>query len=273
MFGTNIELPHHRMLSYNTALLRYNSIKPIRGRYDQNSRPLARRGNDNLTIRQDPTTNDVIVRLYHTDIIRYEYQPNGDNDLSPIHLDPYPSVTTNRIMWSILGPHVNTHWQDRSYHAPNCITEVGGRYYNTPEFVTIQPAESGWTLVGGAQPIEVPYLNRKEGRQALKDANYYTFKLWLETRIRLNLCPLGTRLSSSPFSWTPSEAVKYLRQGETGWAEIAGRMSTRVPLEAELRSLREAVYKYETCYDTKTVDYSESYNDFQNAMNQMKRVG
>lgn len=268
MFGNNMEQPN-RMLSYDSALKKYQSIKPIRGRSDQNTRPLARRGNDNLTIRQDDN-GDIVVRLYRTDIIRYD--ANGDGYNNPIHLDPYPSVLTNRVMWPILGPHVNTHWADR-YRAPGFITEVGGRYYNTPNYATVQPKESGWTLVAGAKPVEIPYLNRKEGKQALRDNNYYTFKLWLETRIRLGIAEFAHRWGTSPFDWTPSTAVQYLRQGEAGWAEISARMSNSVPLEAELRSLREAVYQYECCYDTKTVEYFHSYNEYRNAINQITRVG
>lgn len=269
MFGNNIELPN-RILSYNDALKKYNSIKPIRGR-STDVRPLARRSNDNLTIRQDPTTDDIIIRLYQTDIIRYEYRLGGDNDLSPIHLEPYPSVLTNRVMWSILGPHVTTHWSNR-YRGPGLITEVGGRYYHTPSYVTVQPKETGWELTAGAKPVKVPYLNRKEGKQALKDANYYTFKLWLETKMKLGIAEFGHRYSG-PFGWTPQNAVQYLRQGETGWAEISGRMSNYTPLETELRSLREAVYQYEMCYDTKTVEYFESYNEYKNAINQIARIG
>lgn len=268
MFGNNVSLPTNRMLSYNSALKKYNSIKPIRGRRDQNTRPLARRSNDNLTIRLEETTNDVVVRLYSTDIIRYSYQAAGDNDLSPIVLDPYASVLTNRVMWSILGPHVNTHWADT-----NLITEVGGRYYNTPSFAVIQPKQSGWALVEGSKPVEVPYLNRKEARQALRDANYHTFKVWLETRIRLGLCEFAHRWTRSPFDWTPRTAVQLLQQGETGWAEITARFSNRVPLEAELRSLREAVYKYDMCYDSLSYDYFESYTAMKNALNQIRKHG
>jgi hypothetical protein len=267
MFGTNLTLPTH-MLSYNSALAKYNSIKPIRGRQDQNTRPLVQRRNDNLTIRQDPQTSDIVVRLYQTDIIRYTHQPGGDNDLSPIILDPYASSLTNRVMWSILGPHVNTHWSDAGL-----TTEVGGRYYNTPSYAVIQPKQSGWELVEGSKPIEVPYLNRKEARQALLDANYYTFKLWLETRIRLGLAGFADRWTRSPYDWSPTTAVSYLRQGEAGWAEISARFSNRAPLEAELRSLREAVYKHDMCYDTLTYDYFESYTAYKNALNQIKRVG
>jgi hypothetical protein len=258
------------MLSYDSALKKWASIKPIRGRSDQNTRPLAHRTNDNLTIRQDPDTKDIIVRLYQTDIIRYDAEGDGNNNL--IHLEPYPSALTNRVMSSILAPHVFTHWSSR-YRGPGIITEVGGRYYNTPSYAVIQPAQSGWTLVDGAKPVEVPYLNRKEGKQALRDANYYTFKVWLETKIRLGIAEFGHRWGSSPFDWTPALAVQYLRQGGDGWVEISARMSNSVPLEAELRSLREAVYQYEMCYDTMTFEYFVSYNEYKNAINQMQRIG
>lgn len=191
MFGVNIELPN-RMLSYGSALATYNSIKPIRGRSDQNERPLGSRRNDNLTIRQEPITGDIVVRLYQTDIIRY-------NDDDVIVLDPYPSTLTNLVMWNILGPYVQTHWSARDYRLPHHMTQVGGRYYHTPSFAAIRPADQGgWELVDGAKPIEVPYLNRKEGRQALKEAGYPLFKLWLETRIRLGVAEFGHRYGSSP---------------------------------------------------------------------------
>lgn len=271
MYGSNIELPN-RILSYKSALDKYNATKPIRGR-STDTRPLARRSNDNLTIRQDETTGDIVIRFYRTDIIRYINDPQGDGYNNPIELNPYARVLTNRVMWSILGPHINTHWSDRHYTAPSLITEVGGRYYHTPQFATVQPKETGWELTAGAKPVEVPYLNRKEGRQALKDANYYTFKLWLETRIKLGIAEFGHRYGSSSFDWIPRIAVEYLRQGETGWAEITRRMSNSVSLDAELRSLREAVYQNEMCYDTKTVEYFHSYNEYKSAMNQIKRIG
>lgn len=270
MFGANVITPN-RMLSFDSAYKKYQSIKPIRGRSDQNTRPLARRSNDNLTIRQDPTTNDIVVRLYSTDIIRYDAQGDGYNNT--IELDPYPSVLTNRIMWSILGPHVNTHWADRYPHTiPNHITEVGGRYYNTPSYALIQPQETGWTLVGGEKPFEVPKINRKEAKQALRDANYYTFQTWLNTLLRLGQDLRSEGWRSSPFSWSPSEAYKYLAAGEDGWREIASRMPRRVDPEREYAALRQAVYKYYQCYDTEVIPYFTSYRELQNALDRLRRA-
>jgi hypothetical protein len=279
MFGSNLELPQNRMLSYTSALAKYKSIAPIRGRRDQNTRPLARRGNDNLSIFLEPISDDVIVRLYSTDIIRYVHPAGGDPDLSPIILTPYPSAMTSRILWAILGPHVNPHWAERGYSSPNNVTEVGGRFYHTPSYAVIQPApptytatqpaQSGWTLTDGSVPFEVPYLDRKAGKQALKDSNYYTFKLWLDTQVRLGVARFGHRWGGA-FDWAPPEAMAYLRQGETGWVEISSRMSNRVPLESELRSLRDAVYRYEMCYDTEAVPYFESFQSMNNALRRIK---
>lgn len=269
MFGTNMEHPS-RMLSYNDALNKWASIKPIRGRDDQNTRPLARRGNDNLTIRQD-TNGDVVVRLYHTDIVRY-IAADGDGYNNTIELTPYPSAMTNRVMWSLLGPHVNTHWADRyPYSAPKHITEVGGRYYNTPGYALIQPDERGWHIVGGQKPIEVPRLNRKEGNAALKATGYPMFRLWLKTRIRLGFDPRGTSWRLAAFQWS-SEVVKYLAEGETGWAEIAGRMSARANLDDELRAVRQAVYRSELCHDTLSYDYFESWSAVENALAAIRRA-
>ena len=267
MFGANINLPN-RMLDYTSALKTFNSIKPIRGRSDTNTRPLARRSNDNLTIRQDPDNHDIVVRLYSTDIIRYD----GYNNT--IELDPYPSALTNRIMWSILGPHVSTYWADRYYPAPNHITEVGGRYYNTPDYALIQPLETGWTLVAGEKPFEVPRLNRKKAEQALRDVNFYTFQTWLDTLIRLGMDPRSwDSWRSGPFGWSSSEACRYLTAGEEGWREIARRMSRRVDLKKDYESLRTAVYKHFQCYYAEVIPCFTSYRELQNAMNRLRRAG
>lgn len=269
MYGSNMEQPN-RILSYNSALKKYNSIKPIRGR-STDTRPLARRSNDNLTIRQDETTGDIVIRLYRTDIIRYINDGDGYNN--PIELDPYPSSLTNRVVASVLAPHVFPFWGHRHYTAPDYITEVNGRYYNTPSYALVQPQEQGWTLVGGNKPFEVPRLNRKEAKQALRDANFYTFQTWLNTLIRLNNDPRSeTSYRTRPFDWSPRDAMKYLTAGEDGWREIAGRMSRVVAIDREYHNLRTAVYRSELCYDIETIPYFEDYRSLQNALNRLRRA-
>ena len=262
MYGNNLELPTDRMLSHESAHNKWASIKPIRGRSDQNTRPLTNRRNDNLTIRQDPNTNDIAVRLYNTDVITYHTD-------GTITLDPYGSVLTNRLVWSILGPHVNPHWSHSKPH----VTNVNGRYYHTPQYAHIQPHNDGWTLIGGSKPIEVPYLNRKLAKQALKDHDYNTFVVWLETQIRLGLDPRHRSWRTSPFRHTPSALINYLNDGPTGWAEVAQRMSTRCELKRELESIRLAIYQYEMCYEDTVYEYFDSYTVMTNAFKQVARVG
>lgn len=273
MFGNNMEQPN-RILSYASALKKHQSIKPVRGRSDQNTRPLARRGNDNLTIRQDETTGDIVVRLYQTDIITYKNDPQGDGYNNPIELDPYPSALTNRVVASILAPHVFPFWGDRyPRNVPNHITEVNGRYYHTPNYALIQPQESGWHIIGGERPFEVPRLSRKEAKQALRDANFYTFQTWLDTLIRLNLDPRPEdNWRTAVYNWSPYEVVKYLAAGEDGWREIAGRMSRRVDIKREYEVLRTAVYRSELCYDTEVIPYFEDYRSLQSALNRLRRA-
>jgi hypothetical protein len=270
MFGNNLQLPSNRLLSYASALSVYRSIKPIRGR-STDTRPLARRSNDNLTIRQEECSGDIIVRLYETDIIRYrEREGDGNNNL--IELKPYASSTTNRVVWSILGPHVGTLWSDRSHPAPDHITEVSGRYYNTPNHILVQPKETGWELVGGAVPFEVPSLNRKEAKQALREYGYDEFRVWFKTLIRMGQDPRASHYRGRPYSWSTREVRELLSPGPKMWGEVAQRMSQYVTPDTELRALRETIYKAELCYETETVDYFDKYQSLHNALNRMRRA-
>lgn len=268
MFGTNMEQPN-RMLSYETAHRKWASIKPVRGRSDKNTRPLARRSNDNLTIHKDMTTGDIVVTLYRTEIIRY----SADGDIT---LNPYPSVLTNRVMWSILCPHVTTYWTERSYgtHTANLITEVGGRYYNTPAFATIRPGPAKWELVAGSVPFDVPRVDLAAAKKELKAHNYYTFKLWLQTQVRLGISVMDDsrwRINANNFVLTPSEATSLLLKGETGWAEIARRMSAKGNLETQLEVVRRAVYQSEYCYITEKKEYFTSHKELSNALTLMRK--
>jgi hypothetical protein len=84
MWGTTSNFPN--INSYNEAKSEYHSIKPLRGH--DNLRPLCRRSKDSKAfIRM--AGDDVIIKLYRTDIITYK--PDG-----AIHLNSggYASTTT-----------------------------------------------------------------------------------------------------------------------------------------------------------------------------------
>lgn len=259
MFGSNISLPG-RIATFFAAQSKYNSIKPIRGRMDQNTRPLARRSNDDLTIRQEDTT--FVVRLYHTDIVTYSAD-------GLVELKPYASVLTNRVMWSLMGPTVQTYWSDRRHGCPDHITEVGGYYYHTPEYAAIRQGQ----LVAGSKPFEVPRLDRKLIRQAQIDSGFTQFKLWLETQIRLGTDPRnGDSWRSKAYEWSPNTLMNYLTTyGVDGWAEITRRMSPRCTLETEYSSMRRAIYQYAGCYDTEEVAHFTDYREMMNAVAMMAK--
>jgi hypothetical protein len=267
MFATTTNLPN-RMLSFDSALKQYNSIKPIRGRQDQNTRPLATRTNDNLTIRQDEANGDIVVRLYQTDIIRY--LSDGDGYNNQIELEPYCSVLTNRIVWSILGPHVNTHWSIKQASVPGNITQVNGLYYHTPELATVAPLQEGWQLVAGSKPFTVPYVDRKKSRQTLKDYRYNEFKLWLTTQIRLGVFEGQTKYWHNP-TFHQYDVAKNLAEGPTGWA-VLGKTIRPTRIDSDLDALRTALYKYEDCYREEVAPHFTSYRALQNALKQMARL-
>lgn len=268
MFGSNAQLPR-RLQSFEAALTKYQSIVPIRGRRDQNTRPLVNRKSDTLTIRVDDMENpqSVIVRLYSTDVVTYNID-------GTIDLDPYPSRMTCMMVHSLLGK-VSPAWASRDYGIPNHVTYVDGRYYHTPEYCTVDTATpSGeWQVVGGAKPFSVPQLDRKRAKQALKDVNYYDFKLWLETQIRINLDPRPDRFywKTSANNWSPHSTVRMLQDGPTGWTEMVSEMSARCSLKTELDAIRQTVYKYSDVCDTIEVPYFEDYREVQNALKMMRR--
>lgn len=263
MFGNNIQTPR-KILTYADALARYEAIEPIRRRSDQNTRPLSRRTNDNLTIRKG-ADGALIVRLYYTDIVTYD---TGGT----ITIQPYPSVVTNRVMSALLYPCISTMWSNRSHPLPENITEVSGRYYHTPGVFTVSQY---FTLLDGDVPFEVPRLNRRKTKAALKESRYYDFAVWLKTQERLGLEPLkGDTWRSGPANHDASNVGRLLQYPTPdGWAELARRMSPTAGLKTELGAVRKAVYKYADCYEVESVPYFETYQALQAALRRTKDHG
>lgn len=259
---------HLRLFDYNGALSKWESIKPIRGRADQNSRPLYRRGDDTKTIRQLP--NGAIALRYHsTDVLTF----NTDDT---IDLEPYASRSTCQFVWAALAHRgVYAMWTDRQHPCPDHITQVGDNYYHTPDYATVLYVHGeGWQLVSGAKPFEVPRLDKKATRQALKDTGYDQFALWLKTQIRMDLDPRqGDSWRRAAYDFSTREVGQYLMAGPEGWMELVRRMSRRTPLENDLASLRKAVYQYQGCIDTFEVPHFTSYSDLTSGLNMMRKYG
>ena len=250
--------------SYEQALAKWESIVPIRGR-STDVRPLFRRSDTAVV---DKARNDSIVfRLYSTDVVTF-------NTDGTVDLEPYASNSTNNFVWSILR--LRTLWADRHHCIPDHITEVEGRYYHTPEFVTVQWSKDSnrWEYVAGAKPFDVPSVDMSMTRKAKEESGYNAFALWLNTQLRLGVDPRqGDSWRTSPYDWSTREVSQYLSVGPEGWAEMTRRMSRRTNIEADLEALRRAVYKWGGCVDTTEVPHFEDQSTMMAAFSRMRKYG
>lgn len=253
---------------YTKALSKWEGTKPIRGRRDQNTRPLYRRGDDTKTIRQLPN-GGIAFRLWSTDVLTF----NTDGTLD---LEPYPSVSTCAFVKAVLGwgSSVHAHWSDRATPLPNNVTQVGGKIYHTPQFATLgkDSATNHWSLLAGSEPFEVTTLDKKLTKDALNDTGYNQFKVWLTTQIRIGLDPrLGDSWRKGPYDWSHREVSGYLTAGPEGWGELVRRMSKRCDVDRELEMLRRAVYRYAGATTETAVPYFEDYKAMTNAFAAMRK--
>lgn len=229
MFGSNIVLPRGGILSYEQALAKHDSIVPIRGR-NVDTRPLAQRKNDNLTIRVLPNTNSVAIRLYQTDIITY-------NTDGTIDLEPYSSRLTDGVVRSVF----------RGAIVPQYTSPVGPvlwvqhKGYRIPDYATL---DKDLNLIGGSKPFTHYQINKAKAAAALKQSGYKQFALWLNTQIRLGLDPMEGNYWGGFHPTT--NTVRSLDMPEY-YGDIARGMSRGRPVAEQLATLRRAVHKY---YDT-----------------------
>ena len=267
MFSASFK--HLNIHSYEQAHDKWASITPIRGRRDD-VRPLFRRSNDNAIVHK--TRNDSIAfRLYSTDVVTF-------NTDGTVDIEPYASRSTCNFAWAVLRGHtVRPLWTDRRHPVPNHVTEVAGKVYHTPDFVTVQWDKDayGWSYVAGAQSFDVPTLNMSLTGQARKDSQYDQFSLWIKTQLRLGIDPrLGDSWRTAPYDWSTREVSQYLAVGPDGWSELTRRMSRRTSIEAELSSLRLAVYKWAGyCLDEVEVPYFNSQAEMTSAFGKMRKYG
>jgi hypothetical protein len=247
---------------YISALSKWESIKPIRGRQDQNTRPLYRRGNDATTIRQ-LNNGSIAFRLHSTDVVTFHKE-------GAVDLIPYASVTTRAFVRAVFGyhNHITAYWSDRDYRLPDHVTQVEGRYYHTPSFASLYKDDTThkWVMAAGNEPFEITRLDKTLTKEALNDTGYNQFKLWLATQIRLGLDPRkGDSWRSGAYEWSERDVSSHLTVGPEGWAELVRRMSKRCEVSRELEVLRRAVYKYAGAVTTEEVPYFENHSALTNA--------
>lgn len=243
-FGAITHYPN-RMLSYEAALAKYHAIKPIRGRADQNTRPLADRRNHTITIRMEG--GDVIVRHWATDIIIYK--PDGT-----IIGEPYPSVTTRLLVSSILGTLIGPHWANSS---TNCITAVQGQFFLTPDYYELK----GGLLVGGSKPINIPSIDRKLSKEVCAEYNLPAFSKWLKTLVRIGADPRGRG----------RYITTTLLADQADWPEFAAQLDSRDSVDTSLDKVRKAIYRSNDVVKYTTVPYLDSYREYSRYVQAIRR--
>lgn len=258
MFGSNIHLPRHGILTYDQAAQKHASIVPIRGRA-VDTRPLGNRRNDNLTIRRCPKTDAIIVRLYQTDIVTY-------NTDGTIDLEPYASKLTDEAVTSIFRGAVRTNYTNPVGPVLWTRTDGTSRGYHVPEFATL---DKDFDLIAGAKPFTRYSVNRKAANAACK-RGFNQFKLWLETQVRLGIDPRGG--DGWGLRYIDGATVRSLDEPDR-YADITRGMSKYVTIDAHLDAIRSAVLKYHDCIDETEVPHITSWAELTSIQASMRRWG
>lgn len=267
MFAASFK--HLGLTTHASALSTWQSITPVRGRRDDNERPLYRRSDQTKTIRQLPN-GSIALRYHSTDVLVF----NTDDT---VDLQPYASRSTCAFVWAALGgqgDHVQAMWQDRDYRCPDHITRVGDKYYHTPDFVTVRyaPSEGGWTLVAGNRPIDVPTLDRSKTRAVLRDSGFKTFELWLKTQLKLGVDPRQGGRWLAGGNHTSNDVLRCLDEPDR-YGDIARGMSAYRHVNDQLAEMRLALYKFHGLTDTIEVPYFNNWGEMNAAFARMRKYG
>lgn len=267
--------PFLHLTTHASALAKWESITPVRGRADDNIRPLARRSDTSKTIRK--TKDGSIALCYHnTDVVTF--RPDDT-----VTLEPYASVSTNSFVWATLGgqgDQVQALWADRDHPCPDHITRVGDLHYHTPSFATVKYESTGWVLLAGSEPFEVPMLDKAKCREALHESGFNDFALWFKTLIRLGLDPRGGVVRRHYWSlrdrveFTTNDVSQHLRAGSEGggWQLLANKMRLYNKVESDLGTLRKACYRWWGAAEIVSVPYL-TRTEFQSVMRRMREYG
>lgn len=176
----NWDIP--RLASYNDAVKREATVKPIRG--DANgTKPLGARNKKYYNIRKEG--NDIVVRMHATDIVRYH-----PDDTLTINNGGWVSPTTHDMFNMLLGLHMRTfHYRAwvtcymRRAIGSNAPEIVHGDWRlpnNTP--VRVVRHENHW-LIDDMEENVTHAVNRKVANKVRKE--YTEFKKYLSAMTKL----------------------------------------------------------------------------------------
>jgi hypothetical protein len=141
-------------------------VKPIRGdKY--NTKPLGPRNKKHINIRKE--NDDIVVRLYHTDVITYH--PNGT-----ITLDHggYMTQSTASLMVAVLPWSVRPHlryghmWMCGDYAEEGCATHTGRYCLPRKAVIEFNPETRNYRI-HNPEPVYIHELNKKAKREVTKE--------------------------------------------------------------------------------------------------------
>ena len=245
MFGSKPAMPRGGILSYEQAVTKYEGIVPIRGRA-VDTRPLANRRSDNLTIRK-LGDNSVAIQLYRTNIITYH--PDGT-----IELEPYASnLTTEAVSTILKGGRVRAQYT----HSAGPVLWVRGKGYATKGVFTL---DADLDLISGSVPFTYYSVDKAKAAAVRKLSGLNQFTLWLNTMVRLGQDPRGGSRDRSASWW----AVIGMLPDPKYYPELAAGLTRGGSVVDALTPLRRAVYKHHDCIVETTVPFVESHAQLQN---------
>lgn len=258
-----------RITNHAEAFALWEKSPKKKGYSDPDWRDPFGRPRDNTVVRKDRHDN-IHFRLYSTDVVTV-----APDDT--VTLEPVATPSTANFVYAVLGGHLVPHWADRQRPCPRMMTEVGGKFYHTPDYAAVKFDKNTqqWQLLAGDRSVDVPTLNMSLTREARKDSRYDDFALWIKTQLRLGVDPrMGDTWRTKPYDWSTREVSQYLAVGPEGWAEMTRRMSRRTHVNADLDALRRAVYKWAGyCLDETEVPYFNSYGEMTAAFSRMRKYG
>ena len=253
MYRSNLILPRCGILSYEDAVQKHDSIAPIRGR-STDVRPLAKRRNDNLTIRRLHDSS-IAVRLYHTDIV--VYRPDGT-----IELEPYGSMLTNDAVRTILGRAVTPQYT----HPAGPVLWVKSKGYRIPDHAVL---DKDLNLISGSAPFTLYRVDKTKARQAAQTSGFNQFSLWLKTQLRIGIDPRqGARWGGLDIT---TSMVRSLDEPDR-YGDIVRDWPAYQHINDQLLRLRREVYRYYDCITEAELPFVEDWRELQSVRSSQMRL-
>lgn len=254
MFGSNLVMPRGGITSYEQAVIKHDSIVPIRGRRTD-TRPLGRRGNDNLTIRR--LNNDAIaIQLYNTDIVVY-------NTDGTIELEPYSSKLTDDVMSSVFRRTITTQYTN----PVGPVLWTKGKGYLVRDTAVL---DKDLNLISGSSPFTHYSVDRKAANAACRKG-FNQFKLWVMTQVRLGIDPRGDTRYYGHYNLSDS-AIACLDEPDRYGAITAG-MSKYRSVEDHLQMIRHQVIQYHDAIVETEVPHVTSWSQLSSIQASKRRLG